>query len=53
MLRADWYRYEAEELVTQRWSLIEDVASRLLERGEVSGVEVTQVCMGLRAAWCS
>jgi hypothetical protein len=52
-LPAARYRAEAEALVTRHWSLIADVASRLLERGEVGGIEVTQVCMGLQAQWCS
>jgi hypothetical protein len=53
MLPADRYRYEAEALVERHWPLVEDVAARLLERGEVGGVEVYQVCSGLRAQWVS
>jgi hypothetical protein len=52
-IHAGRYRHEAEALVTRHWLLIEDVASRLLERGWVSGVEVAQVCVGMRAEWCS
>jgi hypothetical protein len=44
---------EAEMLVARHWGLIEDVAARLMESGEVSGIEVTQVCLGLKAQWCS
>lgn len=43
----------AEALVTRHWSLIEEVAARLLERGEVSDFEVEQACRRMQAAWCS
>jgi hypothetical protein len=52
-LPADHYRAAAERLVDQNWHLIEDVAAALLELGEVSGIEVEQVCRGMQAAWCS
>jgi hypothetical protein len=47
------WRREARAMVDQHWPLIEDVATRPLERGRLDGIEIYQVCLGLQAEWCS
>ena len=40
-------------MVTEHWSLIADVARRLLEAGELTGDEIQWACSGVKAEWCS